>query len=257
MQDAWTKVMIEFRLMEAIRVLESVNVGPLGPSTKTSNYPDPVLSYVELLGAVDGRSVRTGRIKVERDAVAQGEISVPGDDGQWKTKTLWRWGLRCDDMGEEVGTVFSDPDPANKNDKPMFVPKTHWAKGFARPAVPSKAALTRAGEVLGWQNRGGNWLRYLQGHRQLLDVIWLIYGRDMSLREAARAFSRWRRVREEYSPATLGRWRESALSCIANGLHAERSAPSEFERRLMIAAAQYKKNHLTMRQMRQILHANQ
>lgn len=249
--------MIEFRLMEAIRVLESVDVGPVGPSTKTSNYPDPKLSYEELLGAVEGRVVRKGKITVAHDAVAQGEFSVPQDDGGWKTKTLWRAGLRCDDMGDEIVTTYRDVDPATGKVDLSFVPKTHWAKGFARPALPSKPALARASEVLGWTDKGGNWLRHLKGHRNLLDTIWLIYGRDLSLHDAAIAFSRWRKVRRAYHRDTMARWRDSALGCIVSGLTREGIRPSSFERRLASEVAPIKKNHLTMRQMRQILETNQ
>lgn len=248
MDDGWTKVMIEFRLMEALRVLESVNVGPTGPSTKTSNYPDPVLSYVELLGAVEGRIVKKGRIQTEWVERRQGNING---------REAWLPAKICVDMGEDVVTTFRDIDPATGKIVESSVPQTHWAKGFARPAVPSKAALTRAAEVLGWQAKGGNWLRYLSGHKQLVDVIWLIYGRDLSTHDAAMAFSRWRRVRKPYSADTIGRWRDSALSCISKGLHAEQSKPTAFERRLAEKVRPIKKNHLTMRHMRQILGANQ
>jgi hypothetical protein len=256
MQDGWTKVMIEFRLMEAIRVLESVNVGPLGPSTKTSNYPDPVLSYVELLGAVEGRFVRKTRPKIGHVKVGQVTYGSAFEDGEEWVEDVTE--LRCLDMGEEVVTTYRDVDPATGKVDLSFVPQTHWAKGFARPAIPSKAALTRAGEVLGWQSRGGNWLRHLKGHKQLVDVLWLIYGRDLSLHDAAMAFSRWRKVRKPYSRATLGRWRDNALACISKGLHAEKSRPTLFEQRLEMEAREVKKkNHLTMRHMRQILQANQ
>jgi hypothetical protein len=189
-QHIWTSDAVIERLREAMAVHNALSVSGLRPQGYRSSMPDYQRSYVELLAAESGRIMRKGKPRFQRQ------------NGQ----------LICVDMGPPQTSIIDG--------KP--VERTHWARSFTRPAPPDRAALDRAGEVLGWSGKGVSWLSYVTTGRERIDTLWFIYGFDLSCQMAAIAYARKNNKRPP-DRETVRRWRDEAVTLIVEGLNARAS----------------------------------
>lgn len=98
-------------------------------------------------------------------------------------------------------------------------PQTYWADSVTRTVPPDARAIDAAFATL-------EWLKLLDGRRDLVDALWFCHGQGLGPTEAARAIARYRKTHPQ-TRQTVRVKRDQAVSMIVKALRVRDLRPSE------------------------------